>query len=781
LWTNKKPFLSEGFLFCIISVKIKNMQAKILKIICRTFLFAIVAVIPFIYAGQLYFPYVSGKIYLFRVLVALAFFFWVWLIIENQKSNLKSQNYLPDFKNTLIISLVLFFLAQVVAAFFGVDPVFSFFGSIERAEGVFQYGFWLAFFLILASVFNTEKEWKALFSVFIIIAVLLSALAWFTRIVSPESRLLSSHPQLLQYQDQLHGVAGNPAYFAGLLLFAIGFSFLALERRFFASRLLQIILFSAIGFFVITLIFTEIRGAYFGLGAGVFLFSLLTIFFLRKAHKRLAYSCGVIVLTGLISVTALFAARNTDFVQDRHILRRVTEVADFWGSASVRERVLNWNIALKAFREKPIFGYGPENYAAAFNKYYDFRVGVSEPWFDRAHSQPLDTLATGGIVVFSFYLLCLSAVIFLIFKLSKEKKLLSFILASLFLAYFVQGFFLFDVPEIYFGLFLFFAYLVYLTPRPNISVNQRVNHRPISGYVLIPAALLSLFLIYATAFVPYKANAAVFQFFRFSENRLYERAEPFLREAFSIKSPYTYWEVRKRAGWQLFNVLEYEVSEKTPPEQIEAVKEMYGFVTEELERFIEARPTDPQIYYVLGRVYRVGYEKLGVDDLGKAEAVFQKAVALSDLRVDYFNEYAKVLVLQGKFEEGEKLVKDYVARVDFYDYFPFVTLGHFYFVAGKYDLAFEQYQKAREFDYPFFQVEPEYARYLFVAENQGDYQAIVDMAKLFLERWGPDADTYFNIAVGYMNLEEKEQAREFFLKAVELKPEFEEYSSFFEE
>ena len=56
------------------------------------------------------------------------------------------------------------------------------------------------------------------------------------------------------------------------------------------------------------------------------------------------------------------------------------------------------------------------------------------------------------------------------------------------------------------------------------------------------------------------------------------------------------------------------------------------------------------------------------------------------------------------------------------------------------------------------------------------------MAKLFLARWGPDADTYFNIAIGYMNLEEKEGALEYFLKADELKPGgYDEYRSFFME
>ena len=750
------------------------MQTKTLKRIVQILILIIIGVVPFVYAGSLYFPYVSGKAYLLRSLIAIAFFFWVWLI-------LKDKAYKPDFKNVLVIALLLFFLAQIISAFFGVDPGYSFFGSIERGEGVLQYGFWLTFFLILVSVFKTERDWKLLFAVFIIAAVLLSGLAWLTKALSPENPLVQNNPQYLQYQVQLHGASGNPAYFAAYLLFAIGFGFLAIERKFFISKFTNNLVLVAVGFFFITLTFTEIRGAWAGLGLGVLLFSLLAILFLRKTHRGLAYSLGAVVLAGLIFLAVLFVARDADFVENQRLLNRITEVADIWDSPSVRERILNWNIALKAFKERPVFGYGPENYGAAFNKYYNFRVGVSEPWFDRAHNQPLDTLAAVGVVGFSFYLFWLASAVFLISKVFREKKILSFILAAIFLAYFTQGLFLFDVPEVYYGLFPFLAYLVVASRQPLIAADKLpINaDKKINGYLLIPAALLSLFIIYATAFVPYKANAAALQFFVFSETGRYEKSEPFLKQAFSIKSPYTFWEVRKRAGWQFSNVLEYEISEKTPPEKVEKIKEMYNFITDELEKFIAARPTDPQIYYVLGRVYRFGYEKLGFEDLGKAETVFQKSFQRSDVRVDYFSEYAKVLVLQGKFEEGEKLVKDYVARVDFYEYFPYTTLGHFYFVAEKYEQAFEEYEKARAVGYPFFEVEPEYARYLFVAENQGEYERVVDMAKAYLERWGPDADTYFNIAVGYLNLGEKETGKEFFLKALELKPEYEEYSSFF--
>ncbi|MDP2967297.1 MAG: tetratricopeptide repeat protein [bacterium] len=269
------------------------------------------------------------------------------------------------------------------------------------------------------------------------------------------------------------------------------------------------------------------------------------------------------------------------------------------------------------------------------------------------------------------------------------------------------------------------------------------------------------------------------KFYVLTENNIYKGTKSFLEESFSVKSPYTYWQVRKEAGWQFLKVLEDRVEETMASEDIRAIKDIYDFIVPELEKLAENRPYEPQIYYVLGRIYRFGFEKLGQDDLDKAEIILKKGLKYSDLRMEYFNDLSYVLLWQGKFEEAEKLLKDYVARVDFHDYFPYLFLGHFYFEAEKYDLAMEQYEKAREAGYDFCEVPAEYSRYMFSAEKTEEYQRIVALAKKYLERWGPEADTYFNIAVGYLNLNEKEKAKEFFLKALELNPEYEQYRLFF--
>lgn len=235
----------------------------------------------------------------------------------------------------------------------------------------------------------------------------------------------------------------------------------------------------------------------------------------------------------------------------------------------------------------------------------------------------------------------------------------------------------------------------------------------------------------------------------------------------------------KGGGWQFSTVLD-GIDETTKKEDTEVLIKTYEFLTPELEKAVLYRPFDPQIYYVLGKIYRVGYEKLGHDDLEKAENILKKSFNYSKLRVEYFDELVQVLVLQGKSEEAEKLVKDYIGNVDSNDPFHDVTIGHFYFVIGKYDLAMSFYETARKKGHNFWESYTEYSRYLLAAEQLKDYQKIIDMSLEYLKNIGPDADTFFNLAVGYMNLKENQKAKEFFYKALELKSDFQKYKPLFD-
>jgi len=739
------------------------MSVRYLKLITQILLLAVLLLVPLVKQVSLYMPYLSLKAYLLRALILLALFFWLWLILKNKE-------YLPKFKNLLTISLVLFLLAQVITAFLGIDSFYSFFSTIIRHDGVIQYGFWVLYFLMLLSVFKEKKDWQWLWLGFILVALWPAMVAWLGR----ESIWRVGF-----------GLFGNHAYLAAYLLWAIGFCLLVLIKRYFKSIWLNVFLGTAAVFLTITLIWTQIRGAYFGLAAAILLFLVLIVLFYRQENKKLSFWAASFLLLGTVALITIFLFRDSAWVKNQPLLRRVTEISRGLEVSSIKERILTWQIAWQGFCDKPVFGWGPENFGAVNNKYYNFRVGEEEPWFDRAHNQVLDILVSGGLFLFCFYLFWLVAVIYLIWRIAQKEKILGFLLAGLFLAYFGQGLFLFDTIAAYLGLFPFLAFLVFennqLEQKTDlIEVKKKNNQLKIPLAVLIPIGVLIILLIYLVSFLPYRANYAFWQFYNFNANHLYQSALPFLNETFNIRSPYTFWEVRKRAGWELRDILGDLKVESITPADLAVINKFYDLIMPELEKLAAAHPYEQQIYYLLGSLYRLGTEKLGRNDLTKAEQFLKQGLNYSNLRLEYYNELGMVLLKQGKFTEAEGLMKDYVSRANFYDYFPYLILGHFYLVAEKYDLAMEQYDKAVTFNYPFVNNQLDYERYLVAAEQTGQYQKLVAMAEKYLAQHPTDANTYFNLAVGYWHLQEKTKAKEFYQKAVALDANYEQYRAFFE-
>ncbi|MDO8664742.1 MAG: O-antigen ligase family protein [Candidatus Liptonbacteria bacterium] len=129
-------------------------------------------------------------------------------------------------------------------------------------------------------------------------------------------------------------------------------------------------------------------------------------------------------------------------------------------------RLWTWNSAWQGFKEKPILGWGPENFSAVFDKYFDPRHFIpgqqGETWFDYAHSIIFDYLSETGILGLLSYL-----AIFVVFylelfkKFKNENKILKALLVSLPFGYLVQGLALFNVFAIYINIFLFMAFACY--------------------------------------------------------------------------------------------------------------------------------------------------------------------------------------------------------------------------------------------------------------------------------------------------------------------------------
>lgn len=739
-------------------------------------LLLVLFVTPLIFVNSLYMPYVAGKAYFFRLLIELALIPWIILLFKDQKSR-------PNFKNPLIIALLVFVAALIITAFTGVDFRHSFFSNMERSDGIIQYIHWILYFLMAISVFRTKKDWQVVLSVFISTALINCLYAF------------AHHIQ----QPRLFGLFGNSSFLGGFLIFAIGFCLLFLINSFkpFIKKIPIIFILLVLGLiflFTVVLVLTQTRGAYIGVFLGFFVFVILANFYLWKkplptrqiglptnqAGKKTAIILNSIFLGILIFLGLIFIFQNSQFVKSHPLIYRV---ANLTHTSSVTDRLAEWSTAIKGFKDKPILGWGPENFDVVANKYYNYKVGLYEPWFDRPHNQALQYLVEGGIVLFVAYLFLVAMIFRSIFKIYKKEKILASLLLGIYVAYIIQSLILFDALPMFLGLFTLLAFIYFLSESSSTVDIAPNSVRPKNDFMFFAGigifTILILILIRYTVLVPLSGNRLILEAYKDITYGKYEKLNVDFDRLFSIRSPYVYADARRAIGWEfLRNVLDNK--EITDGDRA-AIISSYQKIVPELKNWLEYRPVDQQVYYVLGATYRLGYEKLGqLEDLSKAEDVLKEGLSYSATRIEYIDELGQVLVLQNKFDELDILMKNFAENVDVNDPYRYLSLGHSYFMQNKFDLAMEEYIKAKDLGYLFWQVDRDYYRYLQVAQQLKDWQKVKEMTQEYLENRGEDANSLFNLSVAELKLGDLENAKTNFDKAVKIDPSFEQYRSFFQ-
>jgi len=93
---------------------------------------------------------------------------------------------------------------------------------------------------------------------------------------------------------------------------------------------------------------------------------------------------------------------------------------NYFGVSTIHGRVVVWQTAWQGFLDRPLLGWGPENFELAFAKFYNPCQGsaecAGEVWFDRAHNIIFDTLVSGGVIGFAAYLAIFGAAFWILWK-----------------------------------------------------------------------------------------------------------------------------------------------------------------------------------------------------------------------------------------------------------------------------------------------------------------------------------------------------------------------------
>lgn len=604
-------------------------------------------IVPWVVIPSSYiFPFIVPKILLFRSLVLLMLGSYILLLTSNwQKYKIKL--------SLTNIAVGLFFVSFAVSTFVGVDWYKSFWDCHERMLGLFTIFHYIVYYYILTSFIKEWKEWKWYLRLFLGAGFIVMLIGFLQRFVNPELLLNRG-------SDRVSATLGNSIYYSGygLFLFFIGILLVMKENIKNGFWFWYAVVGSTFGFLGVFLGGT--RGAMLGLMAGLFVLCvsyLITI----KEHKNTRKVIAGLVLLGVLIGSLCFAFRKTEFIQSVPGVGRLVNASLFEGTGSTR--LMAWGIAIEAWQERPVFGWGPNNYYYAFNKYYNPKFlehGWSETWFDNAHSVVMNTLAVQGTVGIITYLGMFGTTIFILIKRKKQGQMDNHILAislAFLVAHLVSKSLVFDDPTSYLYFFFFLAFVNSSSQSSVLSSQTKDSKKiikDISIGLLITVALIILLLIRSTNLIPGKANKTTIDALRNLNQGNVATILGFYEKAKSYPSPHID-DIRSDFSR---NVGELALPMSNKGKMAEAI-ELIDYTLEELKQNLELHPMDTRVYINLSQnllnKVQISNDKTGLTEV---EDYLGKALELSPKRQQIQYVLSAVKFNLGKTDEAIKLLQD---------------------------------------------------------------------------------------------------------------------------
>ncbi len=386
-------------------------------------------VTPLIVSPSTIFPFIVGKALFARTVIEIVLALWLVLLIRR-----------PEYRpvaSTLAVLFALFLLGALISGLFGVSPQRSIWSNYERMTGVFDLAHWFAALMIMMTVVKGARQWRIYLSALLGIAIFIG----FLGIFEANQWTWSAFTWLRGLSvSRLEISLGNATYVGafGMVTTLLAFGLFAdlfwrpkeaadqavqeprrggrRRRRaalaYGAQSDLSIARLTLAAFYLgaaaagaFLMFGSGSRGALFGFALGLGLAAVAYAIWGTERWIRLASRAGVVLL--IVAVVAFLSLRGSaleGLAGVAPIFNRTVGEAGSERDRSATSRTIGTQAALEAFTDRPIVGWGYENFATVWNRNVDTGDFTGPfPEFDLAHNKPAEILATTGILGFLPY------------------------------------------------------------------------------------------------------------------------------------------------------------------------------------------------------------------------------------------------------------------------------------------------------------------------------------------------------------------------------------------
>lgn len=582
------------------------------------------------------FPFIVPKAVFFRSMMVFAGVLSVLLFFYERKTADANHSSVKQWYTPLFIAVLFFAASMFVSTFVGVDMHASIWGNQERMLGLFTILHYFFLFFVFRYIFNDEKDWKWVFYTLVGVGIVATLVGTYQRYIDPDFLFNRGAGRVVS-------TLGNPIYFSGLALFTFFASvFYTIKEKDWTKWLFAAgIIAGLFGMYL-----GNSRGTFVGLAAGVGVALAIYAMFSTQ-QKTVRKTATGFLIAFIVFGFGVFLLRNNAAVRSLPVIGPLASISFDEGTA--RTRYLAWEIAIKAWKDRPVFGWGPNNYYYAFNQYYNpesLQFGHQETWFDNAHNILLNTLASQGVVGVVGYVGLFATALWMLYAVYRkdEKHIHIFAIFSGFLvAHFVHNLFVFDNITSYLYFFVTLAFVDVLYRKRHQVVGEEHTSRtpavvtPLSVTIGMAVAVIAVFFTNVNVMVAnnhgYHARGLLIVLGKtdLAIDRL-ERA----KQWGSPNTVDTQWD---------FAVDTLEVLPKVFFKSEVKARELYDIAVENMKEFIAVHPFDVRARLVYSDLLRGGMVLFGLDLKEEIEGHLKRAEELSPDRQEV--EYARITYLAG--------------------------------------------------------------------------------------------------------------------------------------
>ena len=599
---------------------------------------------PFIFSGDFFFPFITAKAFFMRAMILLASISYIGLALIDKNSRPK--------KSVMLYALLGFMAVLVLATLNSVNPTRSLWSNFERMEGLVTMLYMAALFIMSASTLR-KNEWSWLLNTSIAISIIVGANA-------------------LSEPGRIAGHLGNSSYLGVYALIHIFFGMLAALMIFRGNREKELLesgqhvpakahtvtslaymsIYILISIFNVFILYrTGTRGAFVGLVIGLVFASVFLAW--KEKNKIIRFSAMGFLTAVLLSVSLLGFFKHSALIQNSNGLSRFAAlVTTDYKSVLNNEgqaRTMIWKMAFEGVKERPLLGWGQDNFGYVFARYYNPHMFNQEQWFDRSHDVFMDWLIAAGILGLVGYLSLFAVALYFIFS---KKARFTIIEKSLWLgllaAYFVHNIFVFDNLASY---VLFFLILAYINDRYTHDRNEPRESKPLSEHDTNSIILVSFIgvivlssLGYYTLLKPYTQNQELLGVLRDVQAGIPKDIDT------RFKNTYEMSDNGKLETFEQMSSLLSKVA-AAPNVSTTTKQNMFIFYQGVVAQYDKDTYQDARFNFFTSNAYR----SMGMNE--KALAYARKAYTLSPQKQSFAYAYALLLFENNAPEEASAVVK----------------------------------------------------------------------------------------------------------------------------